>query len=542
MPGTNYYPQLAEAPTWFVKKLRSKKAKKKLSANGKSMILEGSRNDALASIAGSFHDQGAKGELLFKLVMQVNLESCKPPLTESEVRSIAQSIDRYPILEKDVLISAHTTDDGNALRLQDYAGKNLLFSYELKKYFVWDGNLYRPANHGEEITVATDLIRKLYGVGSTIKEDEARSNFIRNARTLESYSRKKAMMQSAQNLLAVAINKMDTHPFLFNVSNGTIDLKTGRLRPGRREDLMTKRSYVKFDPDATCFVFLKFLDTIFPNDPAMIKYIRKTFGYSLTGCVDEQCFFLFHGDGQNGKSTLLEVLKSLLGEYAVKTRAETFLHRRGESIPNDIAALRGARLITTVEPPMGSRLDESRIKEFTGKDTVSARFLHGEYFEFRPEGKLFIGTNRKPQILGRDLGIWRRVRLIPFDFRIPDKIRIGNMEEILLKELSGILNWVIAGCLMWQAEKLRMPPAVQTATLAYRAEEDSYLRFTHECCKIGKSERVQNKQLRSRYLDWCRENEAAPIPTNEFRPLLEDAGFTPVTNRGYLVWKGIGLC
>ncbi len=541
MNGNDLSTQIAEPPKWLIDQLQQKAVKPKSSGNGDSIIAEGRRNDFLTKIAGSLHHQGVAGEVLFQLVMEVNNQRCNPPLLDSEVRKIAQSVDRYPIPDNDVLISAHDTDDGNALRLQAHSGNDLLYVFEWKIWLVWDGNRWREATHGEQIKLAKKLILDLYALARNIEDDELRKKFINNARALESMHCKKSMMESAQSLMPANVDDLDRRPMLYNVVNGTIDLRTIKPRPGSRKDLLTKSSCVIYDPAAKCPNFLNFLTTIFAGDSQLIRYIQKVIGYTLTGDISEQCFFLLFGRGNNGKTTLIEVITALLGEYATKTRAETFLKRRSDSISNDLAALFGARFIAAVEPDVGRHLNESRIKEFTGRDRMSARRLYQEYFQFRPVGKLFIATNRKPQILGRDEGIWRRVHLIPFNVSIPKANRIEHMEEILLKELSGILNWALEGCLLWQAEGLGTSPAVQIATQAYRAEEDSLLGFTTECCKLGRAEKVQNKQLRNKYLEWCHDNEASPIAMKEFRPALEDAGFTRVKVNGVNIWKGIGL-
>ena len=204
-----------------------------------------------------------------------------------------------------------------------------------------------------------------------------------------------------------------------------------------------------------------------------MAYVQTAVGYSLTGLTSEQCFFVLHGLGDNGKTKLMETIKALMGDYATQTPTETFLVKgRGGQIPNDIAALRGARLVTSVEVDAGRHLSEALIKQVTGEDEVTARFLYKELFTFKPQFKLWLATNHKPVIRGSEHAIWRRIRLIPFTVKIPEAEQDKTLGNKLLSELPGILNWALEGCRLWQAEGLTAPAAVQAATQEYREEMD----------------------------------------------------------------------
>lgn len=215
--------------------------------------------------------------------------------------------------------------------------------------------------------------------------------------------------------------------------------------------------------------------------------------------------FILHGTGRNGKSTLLEVVRALLGDYAMRTPTSTLMTKRGEGIPNDIARLKGARFVSASESEDGRRLAESLIKDLTGGDTISARFLRAEFFDFRPEFKVFLATNHKPGIRGTDDGIWDRVRLIPFDVRILDDQLDPHLLSKLTKELPGILNWAIRGCLDWQSDGLGMPPVVAEATEAYRSEQGVLAMFIIDRCVVHPRASCGATTLYAAYKEWCEE-------------------------------------
>ncbi|HYU47276.1 MAG TPA: phage/plasmid primase, P4 family, partial [Terriglobales bacterium] len=252
-----------------------------------------------------------------------------------------------------------------------------------------------------------------------------------------------------------------------------LNLKTGTLQPHCREDLLTKCLPIAYDPNAECPTWLDFLKTIMANNAALITFLQRAIGYSLTGDTSEQCLFIAHGSGSNGKSTFLEVLQALLGDYAESTPSASLLAKdRHDGIPNDIARLRGARLVTAVEIGEGKRLNEELVKRLTGQDTMTARFLFAEFFDFHAEFKLWIACNHLPTIRGTDHAIWRRIRLIPFTVTIPDEQQDKKLPGKLQAELPGILRWAIQGCLAWQEQELSTPSEVIAATKDYRALMD----------------------------------------------------------------------
>jgi putative DNA primase/helicase len=300
----------------------------------------------------------------------------------------------------------------------------------------------------------------------------------------------------AEPALQVSPERFDGHLYLLNVANGTLDLESGQLREHRREDLMTKLIPYPYNPDATCPDWEQFLDVVFAGDRDLIRYVQKAIGYTLTGSIGEQCFFLLYGQGKNGKSTLLDTVRTLLGDYGVTAPPSTFLQKESGAASNDIARLVGERMITAVEPTQGAKLNESVLKQLTGDGKTSARFLYGEYFEFTPTGKIWIGANDKPRVRGTDLGIWRRVHLIPFEVQIPPERRIKDFHrKLLAQEGAGILTWAVEGCRKWLTEGLEPPSAVTDATKEYRADNDPIGRFLDDCCILDTKATTSSREL-----------------------------------------------
>jgi len=342
---------------------------------------------------------------------------------------------------------------------------------------------------------------------------------------------------------------LDSNPWLLAVQNGTVDLRTGELRDPEPADLITKLAPVNYepglDPATACPLWLRFLDTVFNSDQELIKYVQRAVGYSLTGSTREEVFFLLWGSGANGKTTFLETLHALLGEYGKQSDFTTFLNTgKSPGVRNDIARLRGARFVSAVETDSNTKLAAATLKQITGGDTVVARFLYGEHFEFKPELKLWLAVNHKPDNPDTSEGMWRRLRLIPFTVAIPDSERDKDLKEKLKNELPGILAWAVQGCLTWQQYGLHEPDSIQAATNEYRAEQDTLSQFLESCCEVEHSNTyrgVQSTDLYERYKAWCSRNGEFALSQKALAPLLKERGFTTKRIRGYVYWYGLQL-
>jgi putative DNA primase/helicase len=355
-----------------------------------------------------------------------------------------------------------------------------------------------------------------------------------------------SMISLARSELTIPVtpDQLDRDPWLLNVANGTLDLRTGKLREHRRTDLITKLAPVAYDPNAGCPTWMQFLEKVMGGDGELIAFLQRVVGYSLTGDTREQALFVLYGTGANGKSTFLATIGDLLGDYAKATPTDTLLVKPGSEGPrNDVARLKGARFVSAVEAEGGKRLAEALVKQITGGDRISARFLYGEYFEFRPEFKIFLAVNHKPVIKSTDHAIWRRIKLIPFTVTIPNTAQDKTLPAKLRAEAPGILGWAVEGCLEWQRNGLGFPTAVVQATDAYRAEMDVFAAFLNESTIARAGAQTPSSELYAAYLEWTEEAGVRfPITKQEFGVRLKERGFIDRKgSHGTRVWRGIAL-
>ncbi len=335
----------------------------------------------------------------------------------------------------------------------------------------------------------------------------------------------------------------DVDTVAFNTESGTLDLASGLLLPHETTDLITKMSGAHYDRAAEAPCWQAFLERILPS--AEVRgFVQRAVGYSLSGKTGEQCLFLLHGAGSNGKSTFLRALVDMLGDYASSARPETFMVQDGDAIPNDVAALAGARMIISAETEDGQRFAESRLKQLTGGDMVTARFLQHEFFSFRSTGKIWLACNHKPEIRGVDLGIWRRIRLIEFKQTIPPDEQDRGLSEKLRGEAPGIMAWAVKGYHAWEKMGLRPPQAVVAAGETYRGEQDALAEFLEDCAIVAPQLETVKGQLYGRYVDWSETNKSRPWSSTRLGLRLKERagiGERREPGTGKRIWTGIGL-
>ena len=434
------------------------------------------------------------------------------------------------------------TDLGNAERFAEQHRGTIGWCGEWKHWLIWDGKRWQRDDRLNAMQLAKKTVRSIYEEANQASDDD-RLKILKHAVKSESEPSLRAMLATAksENGMAIVSEELDTHNWLLNCNNGVLDLKTGVLLSHNPEYFFTKLVKVDFQPEATCPIWLQFLDDIMGGNQEMINFLQRAIGYSLTGETREQCFFMLYGTGKNGKTTFLEPLSNILNDYARQSPTETFLAIRKKGVNNDVARLKGARFVTATEPEAGQRFAENLLKQVTGGDIVTARFLNQEFFDFKPIFKLFLATNHKPKVNSGDTAMWRRIILIPFEVTIPTHQRDLLLPEKLKNELEGILAWAVQGCLEWQRVGLGIPSHVKIATEQYAKEMDSFARFLEDQCILAPELKTSNKELFHNYLVWCQEEGEQSLNKTMFGKKLRESGLESYHERSGRGWKGIGL-
>ncbi|MDR0794924.1 MAG: hypothetical protein LBE79_02545 [Tannerella sp.] len=436
------------------------------------------------------------------------------------------------------------TDATNAMRLMTEYGKDIRYNCAWKKWLVWNGKHWETDEGGALVhTKGLEIVRNIYDDLARTADYRERIEIENYARLSESTRRREAFVKAAAWIKALNVksDELDPDPWLLNVKNGTINVRTGEFREQRQEDMISKIADVEYDPQADCPMWKQFVREIMDYRADLISFLQTAAGWALSGDISEQIMFILFGSGANGKSTFLNTIMYLLGDYAIATPTETFMKKSGDQHTNDIARLRGTRFVTTTELEFGKRLAEPLIKKITGNDQMTARFLYGEYFNFMPTFKIFMATNHKPVIKGTDHGIWRRIRLIPFTTRITEEKQDKHLELKLRAEASGILNWLLEGAKRWQKEGLKTPVEILSATDEYRGEMDVIGNFIKDCCVQKEGVKIKVRELHKCYQNWCADQNEHICSERFFALRLKEMGYTQGRTAEARYWNGLSL-
>jgi putative DNA primase/helicase len=434
------------------------------------------------------------------------------------------------------------TDYGNAERLVARHGQDLRYCHEWSVWLVWDGQVWRKDVTGEVMRRAKATVRAMHFEAAEIEDNKTREAFVSFIKRSEAGARLKEMIRLAESEPGIPVTpqEMDADQHLLNCRNGVLDLRNDELLPHDRDLLCTKLAPVDFHPEAPARRWEAFLLRVLPDDD-LRAFVQRAVGYSLTGSTVEHVLFLLHGNGANGKSTFIETVRAVLGDYAQNAAPDTFLARRAGGIPNDVARLQGARFVSALETGDGRKLDEAFVKQVTGGDRMTARFMRAEFFEFQPVCKVWFATNHKPQVQGTDDGIWRRLRLVPFDQTIPDAERDKKLAAKLQKELPGVLRWAVDGCQAYREHGLGEAERVAVATAEYRQEMDTFGDFLDAETVEAPGSWIASEALYHTYLDWARDNGIRnPLGQTAFGQRLTARGYVRHRQRVPLPGKGVG--
>jgi putative DNA primase/helicase len=442
------------------------------------------------------------------------------------------------------------TDAGNACRFAAQHAGGLCFIHGLG-WQEYDGKRWARDTTGAVARAAKETVRSLYTEAGEVDDADERKAIGGWAVRSEGEPRIRALVALAQSEIDIVhgAHELDVDPFLLNVENGTLDLRTGRLRPHDPADMITKLAPVAYRADADDPILERFLWEIFgdrPEDaPHLLTYLQRAVGYMLTGDTSEEKLLFVHGPTNTGKSTLLEAIKAMLGDYARTADFETFLKRKSDGgVRNDIARLAGARVVASLEVEEGKKLAEGLIKSLTGKDTVSARFLYNESFEFQPQFKLVLAANARPRVNAADGAMWRRIDCLPFTNTIPEAKRDKGLKKHLISDpgaRSALLAWAVQGCELWQQHGLATPDAVKAYTDDYRQENDSIGEWIADRCRLAADASATSAELHSSHSHWAEHRREHPYSARSFAAVLRTRGFTSTHTMRGNVWQGIRL-
>lgn len=435
------------------------------------------------------------------------------------------------------------TDLGNAERLFLRHGRNLRYSHPMKAWLVWDGRRWKEDDTAAAERMAHNTVRAIWDEALKAKDagEHEECKMLREwAHKSEGAGRINALLSLAQawDGIATVPADFDADPWLLNVMNGTLDLLTGARREHRREDLITKLSPVEFDAQAEAPAWLQFVFTSMLGRAGLIEYLRRALGYALTGDVSAKHTWIAWGNGDNGKTTLLETFRHVLGDYSGSIPIESLLAGKrgsGREASPDIAGLRALRFVTTSETEDGARLNESLLKHLTGMARISARNLYGDPFEFSPQFKIWLDSNYRPTVRGQDKGIWTRLRLVPFELQLTEAQKDRSLMRKMQAEAPGILTWALSGCLDWQRDGFHEPGEVTQATADYRAGMDRLAAFLEECTEPGNADDTEPARgVYEVYHAWARGNGEHALSEVRFSECLADKGLAKRrTSRGF---------
>lgn len=542
---------IARAPEWLVEKIIQFKPKPtpapqpeetEKGAGKPEKIPDGQRTRFLTSQAGKYRSQGLGREAIYNKLIQDFRDHCetKTPLkggTPQKIAGIAESYAKYP-----AGLSDTWTDLANARRFVALCTDRLIYCAPHARWYFWDGQRFAEDRTNRVLSLSKELIRGLYVEASEIQEDRARKAFVKGALSLEQKNKILSMTDLARDELAVVPEDLDANPALFNIANGVLDLPENKVIPHSPSMKITKLSDVKFEKGAECPLWLKHLATCFSDDLDLIRYFQKLVGYTLCGENSEQIFVFVYGPGETGKSTTVNIIEKLLGDYAVRTAIETFLQQRQSEHPASLYAMIGARLIIAQEPGKGRKWNEARINELSGERKISARRMRADPEQVSITGKIWISSNNKPRVDDTD-AFWRRIKLLPFDYKIPPALRVLDYDKVMWEaEASGILNWSLRGYRAWQEEGLQPTPArVQNSINSYRDDADVLKEFID-----GKIEKIQGakigaQKLYDAYRQWTNENGLKAFSNKKFPTELEERGCTRKRTENGMIWLNLTL-
>jgi putative DNA primase/helicase len=446
------------------------------------------------------------------------------------------------------LLRWNLTDSGNGERFVKVHGRDVKYCHERKAWYVFSEGRWQRDIKGLVHRMAKETARRLYlaalSIAGTDKDRAARVEAF--ARQSESSQGIKATLECAKHEpdVSISANEFDRDPWLLNCRNGTVDLRIGELRQHQPTDMLTKMCAVEFDKDADCPQFMAFLEKIMNGNQALIAYLQRVLGYAITGTVGEKAVFCFYGDGDNGKTTLLETVRYIVGDYGGLVMIESLLKRNSSANSTaiaDLAGLQGLRFVITSEANQHAALAEGQLKALTGGGWIKGCKKYENPVEFPPTHKIFMDSNYRPSVTGRDHGIWSRLKVAPFDVQIREHEKIKDlMERLKVEEGPGILRWITDGCVVWREAGLMEPAEVTQSVAEWKSDSDPFEGFFESRCELSPAVKCPSADLTTAYEEYAKA-EGIPVEIRQFTDHLKRLGCIRYSNGTTRFWKGIRL-
>ena len=442
--------------------------------------------------------------------------------TAEELQAMAQKAVRLTDANlKSTQVRYLPTEAGQAELFADLHRDKLRFMHKQKHWLIWNGNYWQRDDNKQVMVMAIEAAKERFKFAGSINDSVLKKSEANFAIRCESKQKLDAVLNIAQSLppIATVPKQWDTHNHILQFENGMYDLDALELKQGVPDLMISQSTRIKFDPEAQCPRWELFLEEIMQGNYELVQFLKRSIGYCLTGDTIEQKFFMLYGAGANGKSVLLETIRSLLGDYACDSPFTAFERTRSSGNSNELARLKGVRFVTALESGESKRLDEERLKAVTGGDPITARFLFGEFFTFKPCFKLWLSVNTLPKVQDYSDGFWRRVLVVPFNARFEGNNCDLDLTKVLKNELPGIANWAIEGFEKWCDKGISPPGEVIEATRSYQSESDIVSEFLAECVmtKVDPESSVTNGQLFQEFQDWCsRQHNSTDLTQNSF--------------------------
>ncbi len=506
-------------------------------------VPKGHRNNTAFDIARGMRRDSLSKDIVLENVQGWN-HALPEPLPEGEIEKVVSSVFKHRP-KSNVTSSSDNmylrSDYGNANLFAAMHGDSARFDHTRKKWYIWQGQYWAQDETEQILHLAKSVARKRQELAMKIESDEERKKDLRWAIGAENLNRFRSMLSLAEAFepIAITADAWESGNRLIQFENGVYDLGRAEFRQGRPADMNYQSTGFEYDPGAGCPIWEKAILEMMNDDQDMVNFLQYAIGYSLTGLTSEQCLFILTGDGCNGKSVVLDTLLSLLGSYANNSPFSTFEAKDYER-SNDIARLVGARFVSSSESSQSRRLNEERIKAITGGDKITARFLYQEFFTYTPKFKIWLAVNTLPEIRGTDNGIWRRIKLVPFDVSFKGR-EDYQLTDKLRSELTGIMNWAIRGAHMWMANGLPEPPRVKDATNEYRSESDIVSAFIDEKAVKNPALTVKAAELYKVFREYCIQTGQHAMTSAMFGRQMRQLGYDKRKSNGTMQYEGIGF-